>query len=207
VTVCASSGDDGSAPDNLGRARVEFPGSSPFVLSCGGTSLVVSGQQKYEKVWNTRRATAGDGGASGGGLSDFVDKPIWQPKRILPATLPPRAEPLFEGRGLPDVAALSDCSYQIFYRGKHVNNVGGTSAASPLWAGLVARLNQGLGKPIGFINPLLYANVNLQRTFNDITSGDNGLNGATGYSAARGWDPCTGWGTPNGTKLFHALQD
>lgn len=206
VTVCVSSGDDGSCPDGLGLARVEFPASSPYALSCGGTSFVLAGDRKYEKVWNTRRATPNSGGASGGGLSDFLRKPAWQPEKGLSAVLPPRAEPRFVGRGVPDVAALSDGCYQIFVGGKHVNNVGGTSAASPLWAGLVARLNQGLGKNMGFINPLLYMKPNLQASFNDITEGDNGFNGARGYSASQGWDPCTGWGSPNGTKLLWALQ-
>jgi kumamolisin len=77
--------------------------------------------------------------------------------------------------------------------------VGGTSAVAPLWAGLLARINQGLGKPVGFINPLLYA-APANATFHDITQGNNG-----DYKAGTGWDACTGLGTPNGQNLLQAL--
>ena len=66
-----------------------------------------------------------------------------------------------------------------------------------LWAGLIARINQGLGKPAGFINPLLYATANA--TFRD-KQGNNG-----DYKAGTGWDACTGLGTPNGQSLLQAL--
>src|SRR5271167_1710678 len=77
--------------------------------------------------------------------------------------------------------------------------VGGTSAVAPLWAGLIARINQGLGKPAGFINPLLYA-APANATFHDITQGNNG-----DYKAGTGWDACTGLGSPNGQNLLQAL--
>lgn len=76
--------------------------------------------------------------------------------------------------------------------------IGGTSAVAPLWAALIARLNQALGTPLGYINPTLYST--LSSTFNDVTQGNNGA-----FSAQIGWDPCTGWGSPNGTKLMAAL--
>jgi kumamolisin len=75
---------------------------------------------------------------------------------------------------------------------------GGTSAVAPLWAGLIAILNQKLGKPVGFLHPVLYAN---QKAFRDITSGNNG-----GYQAGKGWDACTGLGSPNGTALLAAFE-
>ena len=71
---------------------------------------------------------------------------------------------------------------------------------SPLWAGLVARFNQRLEMPVGWLNPLLYGPVAGSGAFRDITSGDNGA-----YPAAAGWDACTGWGTPVGSKLLEAL--
>src|SRR5271157_1704060 len=77
--------------------------------------------------------------------------------------------------------------------------VGGTSAVAPLWAGLFACINQGLGKPVGFVNPLLYA-LPTGGPLHDITAGTNG-----DYSAAVGWDPCTGLGTPDGQLLLNAL--
>ena len=78
----------------------------------------------------------------------------------------------------------------------------GTSAVSPLWAGLAARLVQALGTRIGYLNPLLYRlQRDERRLVNDVTRGGNG-----DYQAANGWDACTGWGTPIGTRLLHALR-
>ena len=79
--------------------------------------------------------------------------------------------------------------------------IGGTSAVAPLWAGLIARLNQSLGKPVGYLNPVIYALSANSGAFNDITSGNN-----IGYQAGPGWDACTGWGSPNGAQLLQALK-
>jgi kumamolisin len=78
--------------------------------------------------------------------------------------------------------------------------IGGTSAVAPLWAGLIALMNQKLGHPVGFLNPLLYGSLAGRGLFNDIVSGNNGS-----YSAGPGWDACTGWGSPIGNKLLQAL--
>jgi kumamolisin len=75
---------------------------------------------------------------------------------------------------------------------------GGTSAVAPLWAGLIARINQKLGQNVGFINTILYQNP---QAFNDITSGSN-----TDYNAGPGWDPCTGLGSPKGAAILQALS-
>ena len=72
--------------------------------------------------------------------------------------------------------------------------VGGTSAVAPLWAALIALLNQQRGSNIGFANLTLYQNA--ENGFHDITEGNNGA-----YSAGPGWDPCTGLGSPNGSQL------
>ncbi len=77
---------------------------------------------------------------------------------------------------------------------------GGTSAVAPLWAALVARINQHMGKPIGFLNPLIYARAIEASGFHDVTEGKNGS-----FSAAVGWDPCTGLGSPDGARLMAAL--
>jgi len=69
-----------------------------------------------------------------------------------------------------------------------------------LWAGLIALMNQKLGHPVGFLNPLLYGSLAGKGVFRDITSGKNGA-----YSPKTGWDPCTGWGSPIGAELLHAL--
>jgi kumamolisin len=79
--------------------------------------------------------------------------------------------------------------------------IGGTSAVAPLWAGLTALLNQKLGKPVGFVNPTLYALPTSSGAFYDIIQGDN-----NGYSAGPGWDPCTGLGRPDGARLLAGLS-
>jgi kumamolisin len=78
--------------------------------------------------------------------------------------------------------------------------IGGTSAVAPLWAALLARVNQSLGAPVGFANPLLYTPADVA-SFHDIVSGNN-----DGYTAGPGWDPCTGWGTPDGNRLLQAMR-
>jgi len=76
--------------------------------------------------------------------------------------------------------------------------VGGTSAAAPLWAGLIARINQGHGRPVGFVNPLLYSAG--KEAFRDVVAGGN-----QGCLAGVNWDACTGLGSPRGETLASAL--
>jgi kumamolisin len=78
--------------------------------------------------------------------------------------------------------------------------IGGTSAVAPLWSGLIALLNQKLGKPLGLLQPSIYALPASDGAFHDITSGSNGS-----FSATAGWDATTGLGTPEGTNLAKAL--
>ena len=91
--------------------------------------------------------------------------------------------------------------YQILVDGRSAV-FGGTSAVAPLWAGIVAGLNAGRGKPLGFVHASLYADAS---AFRDITSGDN-KSGNIGFTAGAGWDPCTGLGSPAAAlrKLFGA---
>jgi subtilase family serine protease len=85
---------------------------------------------------------------------------------------------------------------------------GGTSAASPAWAGIMALVNQAHGSPMGWVNPAIYS-IGNSKVFHDITSGNNaicsGECGEDGYVASRGYDLTTGWGTPDVTALIHAL--
>jgi kumamolisin len=81
---------------------------------------------------------------------------------------------------------------------------GGTSAVAPLWAGIFARINAQLGRPVGFANPLLYQQL-ATSAFHDITSGNNIASSAPGYNAGPGWDACTGLGSPVGTALLAGL--
>ena len=195
ITVCCAAGD-GGASDGVGDGllHVDFPASSPNALGCGGTSLTGSGGAiASETVWND-----GNGSATGGGVSDTFDLPTWQAQ----AGVPPSANPGGRvGRGVPDVAADADpqTGYQILVDGQSVV-IGGTSAAAPLWAGLIALLNQQLGQPVGFLNPVLYQQLQPATVMHDVTSGNN-----DGYTAGPGWDACTGYGSPNGAALLQAL--
>jgi kumamolisin len=200
VTVCVASGDNGSSDGiNDGQAHVDFPASSPYVLGCGGTKLTTANARiRSEVVWND----AGSGG--GGGVSAMNPVPSWQ-SGIVPVSVNPSHQ---AGRGVPDVCGDADpaSGYQIFYGGA-ANVVGGTSAVAPLWAGLLARINQKLGTPVGYFNPLLYSKLGKSNGFHDIVKGNNDTTGHVGgYSAGKGWDACTGWGSPDGANLLQALS-
>ncbi|HWV47684.1 MAG TPA: S53 family peptidase [Nitrospira sp.] len=195
VTVCCAAGDNGSADgEKDGKAHVDFPASSPFALGCGGTKLTASGNTiANEVVWNESADSA-----TGGGVSDFFPVPDYQST----VGIPPSANPgSHKGRGVPDVAGDADpaTGYVVRVDGEEFV-IGGTSAVAPLWAGLIALMNQKLSHPVGFLNPLIYQPLVGKGSFRDISSGDNGA-----YSANQGWDACTGWGTPNGAKLLQAL--
>jgi kumamolisin len=191
ITITVASGDNGSSDGGTGN-NVDFPASSPHVLGCGGTELVASGATISEEiVWDDQ---ASQGGATGGGVSSSFALPTWQANANVPA-----APTSAGGRGVPDVAgdASPETGYNVSFDGQS-QVVGGTSAVAPLWAALIALLNQQRGSNLGFINPVLYQNA--ENGFNDITSGSNGA-----YNAGVGWDPCTGLGSPNGTQLATIL--
>jgi kumamolisin len=203
VTVCCAAGDDGSRDQiDDGLAHCDFPASSAYVLACGGTSLQASGNHiSSETVWND----GANGGATGGGISDFVDPPTWQASAGVPPSVNPGGR---VGRGVPDVAGNADpeTGYQILADGQS-GVVGGTSAVAPLWAGLVALLNQQLGTKAGLLNPVLYSQVVNAHAMHDITSGTNDITGQIGgYSAGPGWDACTGLGSPDGTAIATAIS-
>jgi len=143
-------------------------------------------------VWNE---TAAGEGATGGGVSAVFALPTWQTNANVPA-----APNGFAGRGVPDVAGNADplTGYGMLVDGQS-EVVGGTSAVAPLWAALIARLNQQLGKSLGHANAVLYGTNG--NGFHDITQGDNGA-----YHSDAGWDACTGWGSPNGAALLSALS-
>lgn len=181
ITVCVASGDAG-ASDGVadGHLHVNFPASSPHALGCGGTRLPRSGA---EVAWND-----GDhGGASGGGFSAIFSRQAWQSGTAGAM------------RGVPDVAGNADpmTGYRVEIDGAAAV-IGGTSAVAPLWAGLVARLNQVLGRRLGFANPLVYRHT---ASFTDITTGSN-----NGYETGPGWDPVTGLGSPLGAALLASLR-
>jgi kumamolisin len=186
ITVCAAS------------AGIDLPGSSPYVLACGGSSLTVANDKIVsEIVWNH------EGRTSGGGASQFFPSPAWQAHCGVPQNK--NGKP---GRGVPDVAAHAGVQpgYQIVFQGNQVV-VGGVTAAASLWAGLIALLNQGVGFNLGCFTPFLYSVLGPAGVLRDITSDNQDVVGAEGLRAGPGWDPCTGWGSPDGRKLLRALRE
>jgi kumamolisin len=209
IPVCVASGDDGS-DDQVGdgRAHVDFPSSSPYVLCVGGTALKKSGTKFTEVVWFDGDGLRKDGGGStGGGVSSVFPRPDWQKADI--ASVNPQAP---AGRCVPDVAADASSNTGYFMVARGARQVsGGTSAAAPLWAALLARLIAA-GKQVGYFTPVLYQpNPNTAgqplgtAACNDITSGANKTAAAGGYTAGPGYDAVTGWGSPNGQKLMQVL--
>jgi kumamolisin len=187
VSITVASGDNGSSDGvSDGGNHVDFPASSPHVLACGGTELIGSGATiTAETVWND----GSQGGATGGGFSALFPLPTWQTSAGIAGS----------GRGVPDVAgdAAPASGYNILVDGQ-AEVVGGTSAVAPLWAALLALINQKKGTAVGFVNATLYIDA---KDFHDITKGNNGA-----YTASAGWDACTGLGSPNGAVLATALS-
>jgi kumamolisin len=190
VTICASSGDfgDGAAICG-GQATGHFPATSPYVLACGGTG--VAADLSRETSWY--ELLAGHPMSGGGGYSQVFDLPGWQKKQGIGAGQ--------SGRGYPDVAAKADIlnGYDVVVANLDLP-MGGTSAAAPMWAALVALINQKLGRPVGLLTSLLYTD-SFAAALRDVTASGGGS-----CAPAPGWDPCTGLGSPVGTELLAALS-
>jgi kumamolisin len=194
VTVLVAAGDNGARDGvNDGKFHVDFPASSPHATACGGTHIQALGTTILsETVWND----GPHGGAGGGGVSAFFSIPAWQTG--LRTTDSAGTSAPLQKRGVPDIAGDADpvSGYRVRVDGQSLV-FGGTSAVAPLWAGLIALVNQSKGSPRGMINPKLYAN---RSALTDIVHGNN-----DGFVAAAGWDACTGLGSPRGTALAAVL--
>jgi kumamolisin len=208
ITVCAAAGDDGASDEvHDGRAHVHFPASSPFVLAVGGTMIDDADE---ERVWweDPGEGTAHGGASSGGGVSVKFPRPAWQTVQAAP--LNPDG---IDGRVVPDVAALAGAPlYDLVVDGASAPT-GGTSAATPLWASLVARITA-VRRPKAtpaFLAPLLYeaappgSRKRGQVGCTDITRGCNKTPHVGGYKAQRGYDAVSGWGVPDGQALLRCL--
>lgn len=181
MIVFAASGDNDSSDGGSTPANVDVPSSCPHAIGCGGTNKTQTG----ETVWNDNPGqTNGEG--TGGGYSTLFPTQSWQ----IGAPAPPTGTTAGTGRMVPDVCADADpvTGYSIYVHGGQMV-VGGTSAVSPLYAGLFASF----GTKLGFVTPTLYQN---QAVFNDITVGNNGF-----YDAGPGPDPCSGIGSPIGARI------
>src|ERR1700683_1611765 len=178
-----------------------WPADDANVVSVGGPDLTTSsagGPWKSETAWSD----------SGGGISpDKIAIPSWQQLSGVINSSNHGSTTLRNG---PDVSANANFTFYVCADQTTctANDYGGTSFATPMWAGYIALVNQQLaanGDPtIGFINPTIYAqNVtsSYATDFHDITSGTSGS-----FSAVTGYDLVTGWGSPNGVGLINALS-
>ena len=192
VTVCVAAGDRGSG-DGVGDNR-RMSISRPPAPSCwpaGGPGWQMArkspGTTILSRVQPAAASTTNSACRTTSGTAH------------VPASVNPGGR---VGRGVPDVAGDADPETGYRVRVNGVDQViGGTSAVAPLWAGLIAILNQSLGTRLGFLNPPIYDSIGSSPAFHDITEGNNG-----DYHCGPGWDACTGWGSPNGTALRSALS-
>ncbi|MCY0851707.1 MAG: S8 family serine peptidase [Thermoplasma acidophilum] len=189
ITIVAASGDNG-AYDGTGNLTVNFPASSPYVLSVGGVSLFASNGRFSESAWGG--ISDGKSYGSGGGYSSVFARPVWQDPANYSSHF----------RGVPDVSMLANPNTGVLMiSSARAYDAGGTSLAAPLWAGIIALMDQASNRSMGLVDPLLYqiSNTRLYHSaFTQITSGSNGY-----YSAAPGWNPVTGLGTPIVSNLIN----
>ncbi len=207
MSVLVSSGDSGAYGCQDNHLSVDLPAASPFVTAVGGTALFPGADNSYGSEDGWEGPLEGSGG--GGGLSVLYQQPTWQ-------TGPGVANTYSDGmRQVPDVSADADplTGYRIYYSGDNDCSgndcwtvVGGTSAAAPFWAGLIALANQQGHRKLGFLNPALYAigaagaNGGAGSPYHDVTAGGNLY-----YQATSGWDYSTGWGSPDAATLVAML--
>jgi len=232
IGVYFSSGDNGDETSRFGFATPDWPAVSPWVTAVGGTSLGVdsTNTRAIETGWgtssyscNTTTLACNRAGwlyGAGGGESILFAAPWYQSGLG------------FSGRAIPDVAALGDPQTgflvgqtQAFPDGNYYDEyrIGGTSLSSPIFAGLMALLDQKSGTPHGFANPLFYANPGAfydvlsvktavaRRNFNNGVDASNGTadrlrtfndySGSPTQSTGPGWDNVTGMGVPNSSFL------
>jgi kumamolisin len=217
ITICIAAGDDGSSDAVTdGHAHPDFPSASPYVLTVGGTTIPVMGGTGPDIVWfegTGVRDQVFQDGSTGGGVSEHFPRPSWQ-NAINIKSVNPSA---FAGRIYPDLAANADwfaSPYLLVVDGSSQPN-GGTSAASPLVAALIALINasRGSGHRLGYVTPVLYQTIGTGTSAatvgalgcTDVVQGNNTTAQVGGYSAGPGYDAVSGWGTPNGVKLAAAL--
>jgi hypothetical protein len=200
-----ASGDDGAA-----TGAIPPPDDDPYITLVGGTVLATAGPGGTwlsETVWNAQEGpgfNVSGGGVSSGSASYNI--PTWQTGVNMSTNKGSTTK-----RNCPDVAMVADNVFIVADNGQNETS-GGTSCASPLWAGFTALANQqavAAGLPaVGFINPALYhigTNSGYAACFDDITVGNNTNSSATQYLAVPGYDLCTGWGSPSGGSLIIAL--
>ncbi len=237
ITWIAASGDSGGADcispgDNSGGGpSVDVPASIPEVTGMGGTEFNEGAGQYWnstnnvnggsalnyipEMVWND--STPGNPSATGGGVSVLFTKPSWQTGAGVPNDT---------GRDVPDISLSASNEHDPFlvYTGGQQQAYGGTSVASPSFAGIAALLNQYLvlagaqsSPGLGNINPKLYGLAqSTPAAFHDVVGGNNivavtcgvrsqnCISGSFGFNAGPGYDETTGLGSPDVNAFFGA---
>lgn len=208
MTLLAATGDFGSAQlacdSSAFEKAISFPSDDPLVTAVGGTTLTadaITGQYIRETAWNESSAF---NKATGGGYSKIYAVPTFQRGLVGKAT----------GRAVPDISlnASVNGGVIVFERSRAnekpaINIMGGTSAAAPELAGLLADAVQMAHHRLGAINSALYrvgSSSSYPLVMHDITSGNNILlsSGLNGYKAHQGWDAATGWGSPRDAGPF-----
>jgi len=242
VTLTVASGDSGAngrTDENCSENHFnpDFPSCSPFVTSVGATELrdvtylfvgAPEGCRLEERFCVARGyeenavSNGFSGFASGGGFSNVAATPAFQTSfvqqyfKTSEGQSAPKGYFNSSGRGYPDIAAVGETMIMIVDDGQS-QAVGGTSASSPIVAGVFTLLNDYVlsksGKPLGPMNQLLYQMAVKQPTaFTDITSGNNACteqgcsHNCKGFTAAVGWDPVTGLGSPVYSEMLAYIQ-
>ena len=231
ITWVAGAGDSAAASCDVHQARpqaskglaVSFPASIPEITAVGGTEFN-EGSGNYWNTQNSANSASAFGyipeiawndsalvnqlAGTGGGASVLYSKPYWQSGPGVPQD---------NARHIPDVAFSASADhdgYRVFSGGSLVT-VGGTSAGTPVFAGMLALLNQKAGGGLGNVNPALYRNAGAAKgAFHDITSGDNIVpcvqsspncsNGSLGYTTGPAYDPVTGLGS---VDFYNLLEE
>jgi len=202
VGSSSANGVDNTSLDNA-------PSSCPYITVVGGTTLTTTGaggSWSSETTWNWGLHDGSYVGTSGG-VSSYYAIPTWQEGIGMSSN---GGSTVY--RNIPDVALTADNVY-VMYGDGSTGTFGGTSCAAPLWAALVALMNQQAGTTgaatAGFINPAVYAlakGASYSSVFHDITTGNNvSSKSPNEYYAVTGYDLCTGWGTPMGQSLINAM--
>jgi len=211
-----------------------YPAASPYITSVGATQIDqssgvanlpnpppgCSGQNCASGGYEEAVSYAQANFASGGGFSWVAATPAYQQAAVTAylnsgVALPPTGYYNNNGRGFPDVAAFG--SNVLISSGGSLEGVGGTSCSSPIWGGVIALLNDYIitktGKPLGFLNPLLYKMAAAcPSCFNDIVTGDNictedGCSSSCyGFHCTPGWDPVSGLGSPKYANMLAYLR-
>jgi tripeptidyl-peptidase-1 len=210
TSIIFSSGDGGVSGNfntqctDQDRFVPSFPSTCPYVTSVGGTTAATGSLGSFPEETSLF--------FSSGGFSDVFDRPWWQEDEVegylgvLGNNYTGQFNP--RGRGFPDVSAYGS-DVPIVSNGEKVK-AGGTSVSAPIFASIVALLNDRLiakGKPtLGLLNPMIYASrTKKEGAWRDVKSGSNPGCNTTGFGAAQGWDPVTGVGSPDFEGLMRAI--